>query len=458
MKKKLLLLFSLLLLPLNVLAASGSIKATSSSSKVTLNNTVTVTVKVSSTDTLGSWQYGLSYDKSKLSLVSGDTSIVGYGDGTYASKSYTYKFKAIAVGSATISIDNPKIVDWNSESVITTSKSNLTLTIKEPVVINYSSDNNLSSLAVEGFDISPAFNKSTLEYSVLVNSNTTSVNISAKLSDSKAKLSGTGKLDVKEGLNQANVVVTAENGTSKTYVINITVPEKDPITYKFADKEYSILRKLPEVLPINFIATTMKFNDEEVPALQNEKLDIKLLYLRDSQNKEGFYIYDENAKAVKIYNEVKNNDIVIYLTNNLIDIKGYIKKEIKINNVSVWGYQLQENSKDYLVTGRNISTGNEDIYVYDINNRTISVFNEEDYNYLLGEKELYEIITYALSGALILLVFVIILQASSKKKMQKILMNTKEKNNKENEKNSSKSLNKKKKKDKNNKDNDIKES
>ena len=155
------LLFLLLLLPLNCYAASGSIKATSSSSKVTLNNTVTVTVKVSSTDTLGSWQYGLSYDKSKLSLISGDTSIVGYGDGTYSSKSYTYKFRAIATGNANITIDNPKIVDWNSESAISTSKTNLTLTIKEPVIINYSSDNNLSSLEVEGFELSPTFNKST---------------------------------------------------------------------------------------------------------------------------------------------------------------------------------------------------------------------------------------------------------------------------------------------------------
>lgn len=425
MKNKIIMLLGLLLmLPTTVWAASGSIKATASSSRVTLNNTITVTVKVSSTDTLGSWQYGLSYDKSKLSLISGDPSIVGYGDGTYSSKSYTYKFKAIAVGSATITIDNPKIVDWNSESAITTTKSNLTLTIKEPVIINYSSDNNLASLGVEGFTISPEFNKSTLEYSVTVKPDTTSVNIVAKTSDSKAKMSGTGKMDVVEGTNQAKIVVTAENGTSKTYVINITVPEKDPINYKFGQDNYNILRKLPENLPLNFNKATIKFNDEEVPCLQNEKLNITLIYLRNSKNEENFYIYDASKKLVTIYNEVKNNDITIYLTNKEVKVKGYNKRNIKINGVETIGYQLSENSKDFLVMGRNVSTGQDNIFVYDSVNKTISLFNEDDYNYLVDEINLYKMITYALGALLGLLLLIVILLASSRKKLIKLMNKT----------------------------------
>ena len=67
--KKYIIMFIMLLLPLNIYAATGSIKASSSSSNVTINNTFTVTVKVSSSGKLGSWQFGVSYDKSKLSLV-----------------------------------------------------------------------------------------------------------------------------------------------------------------------------------------------------------------------------------------------------------------------------------------------------------------------------------------------------------------------------------------------------
>lgn len=427
MKNKIIMLLGLLLLPLNVFAATGTIKATSSSTKVTLNNTVTVTVKVSSTDYLGTWRYGLSYDKSKLSLQSGETSIVGYGDGTYSSKTYTYKFKAIAVGSAKITIDNPEIADWTTESKINTTKTDLTLNIKEPVIITYSSDNNLSSLSIDGFDLLPEFNKNTLEYSVTTLPTTTSVKVNAKLSDNKAKLTGTGDVNVIEGTNEVKVVVTAENGTSKTYVINVTVPEKDPIKYTFGKEEYSILRKLPENIPLNYNKSTLKFNEEEVPCLQNETLNITLIYLRNKNNKENFYIYNQNKKIVELYNEISNNDLKIYLTNEQLDIKGLIKTELNVNSSKVIAYQIQNNSKDYLVKGRNTSTGEKNIYVYDKNSKTISIFNEKDYNYLKDNANLYKLIAIGEASGVLVLLIIIILMAKNKKKLVKI-------NNKKNEK------------------------
>ena len=342
MKNKILLLLGLLLLPLNVFAASGSIKASASSSKVTIGNTITVKVTVSSTDTLGSWRYGLSYDKSKLSLISGDTSIVDYGDGTYKSKTYSYKFKAIATGSAKITIDNPKISDWNTESYIQTSAGNLTLTVKEVVIVNYSSDNNLKSLSIEGFDITPVFNKNTLEYSVTLKPTTTSIKVNATLSDSKAKLSGVGDVEVKEGTNQINVVVTAENGTSKTYVINAVVPEKDPIEHKFGEETYNILRKLPETIPVNFNNATLKFDNEEVPCLQNQTLNLTLIYLRNSKNEENFYIYDEKNDKVTLYNQIDNNELSVYILNDIDSIKG-------INKVTIYYTNKNNNSDVYYV-------------------------------------------------------------------------------------------------------------
>ena len=208
--KKIIVLLILSILPITVNASS--IKASVSSTKVTLNNTVNVTVKVSSSDsdTLGSWKFNISYDKSKLSLLSGDTSVASFGDGTYKTKSYTYKFKAIAVGNASFSVDNPEVVDWTSENRSKLSPSSLSLTIKEPVIINYSSDNNLKSLKIDGFEISPEFNKSTLNYSATVTPNTTKIKISAETNDSKAKVSGTGEKEVKEGTNSFDIEVTAE--------------------------------------------------------------------------------------------------------------------------------------------------------------------------------------------------------------------------------------------------------
>lgn len=428
MRNKLLLLLGLLLIPLNVFAASGSIKATASSSKVTIGNTITVKVTVSSTDTLGSWRYGLSYDKSKLSLISGDTSIVGYGDGTYKTKTYSYKFKAIATGSAKITIDNAKIADWNTESYISTSSSNLTLTVKEVVVINYSSDNNLKSLSVDGFDITPVFNKNTLEYSVTLKPTTTSIKVNATVNDSKAKLSGVGDIEVKEGTNQINVVVTAENGTSKTYVINAVVPEKDPIEHKFGNDTYNILRKLPETIPVNFNNATLKFNDEEVPCLQNQTLNITLIYLRNSKNEENFYIYDEKNNSVILYNQIDNNELSVYILNNIDKIKGLTKTSLKINGESVTAYQIKSGSKDYIIKARNVSTGKEALYLYDQDNKTISLFNLDDINYLLDNSNLYKMLLIGLGSLIFILLLIIIISSNNKKKLNTMIVKLQEEN------------------------------
>ena len=420
--KKYILLLMMLLLPLNIYAATGSIKGSSNSSNVTLNNTFTVTVKVSSSGKLGSWQFGVSYDKSKLSLISGEPSVVQYGDGTSSSKTYTYKFKAIAVGTATINVENTKLVDWDSESVIPTSSSTIKVNIKEPVIINYSSDNNLKSLGVEGFEISPAFDKKTLEYTSLVTATTTKIKINGEVNDKTAKVSGLGDADVKEGLNEFNIVVTAENGTTKTYVLKVTVPEKDPIMYKFKNGEFNILRKLPEALPTNFVSSIIKFNEEDVTCLKNETLDLTLLYLRDGNNKDGFYIYDEVNNEVTYYNELGSNDFKIYLTNKEIVIKNLEKKEITINDVKVIGYRLTKDSNNYVISGRNISTGKDGIYLYDSVNTTISLFNQSDYDNLINTNKLYIYVSIGLGVCVLVLLLALILVNNSKNKLSKVFI------------------------------------
>ena len=424
--KKYIIMFIMLLLPLNIYAATGSIKASSSSSNVTINNTFTVTVKVSSSGKLGSWQFGVSYDKSKLSLISGEPSVVQYGDGVISSKTYTYKFKAIAVGTATFNVENTKLVDWDSESVVATSGSTIKINIKKPVIINYSSDNNLKSLSIDGFEISPKFDQKSLEYTSLVTADTTKIKINGEVNDKNAKVSGLGEFDVKEGLNEFNVVVTAENGTSKTYVVKVTVPEKDPIVNKFKNGEFNILRKLPEDLPTNFVASTIKFNEEEVACLKNDTLNLTLLYLRDSNNKEGFYIYDEVNNEVSYYNEVGSNDFKIYLTNKEINIKNLIKEEITINDEKVFGYRLTKDSNNYVISGTNISTGKNELYLYDSVNKIISLFSQKDFENLNNSNKLYMYVSIGLGICVVILLLALILINNSKNKLTRVFMQKQE--------------------------------
>lgn len=83
-----------------------------------------------------------------------------------------------------------------------------------------SSNANLSNLGIKPNDFS-GFSENKTSYSVTVPNTVTEVEVYATKKDRKASLTGTGTKKLQEGENIANVVVTAEDGTTKTYTINI---------------------------------------------------------------------------------------------------------------------------------------------------------------------------------------------------------------------------------------------
>lgn len=84
-----------------------------------------------------------------------------------------------------------------------------------------SSNANLINLGIRPHDFS-GFRSNTTSYSVTVPADTESVEVYAEAQDSNATVTGTGTVNLQEGENTINVVVTAENGTTKTYTIVIT--------------------------------------------------------------------------------------------------------------------------------------------------------------------------------------------------------------------------------------------
>lgn len=90
-----------------------------------------------------------------------------------------------------------------------------------PASNNYNPNNWLKSLDVDGNSINFDSAK-TSGYTYTVASNASSVKINATTINSKAKVSGAGTVALKDGNNVINVVVTAENGSQRTYTINIT--------------------------------------------------------------------------------------------------------------------------------------------------------------------------------------------------------------------------------------------
>lgn len=82
-------------------------------------------------------------------------------------------------------------------------------------------NNNLTNLGIRGQYDFKGFSSGNLNYSVNVPNDVTSVEVYAQKSSSKATVSGTGTKTLKSGTNKFSVVVTAENGSTKTYTISV---------------------------------------------------------------------------------------------------------------------------------------------------------------------------------------------------------------------------------------------
>ena len=88
-----------------------------------------------------------------------------------------------------------------------------------------SDNNNLKSLTVEGFDLTPKFSSDVTEYNLTVEEDVNELKVEAVAEDDAAKVEITGNENLLIGENTIEIKVTAEDGTSKTYKINVTKGE-----------------------------------------------------------------------------------------------------------------------------------------------------------------------------------------------------------------------------------------
>ena len=82
-------------------------------------------------------------------------------------------------------------------------------------------DNNLKSLSVVGYSLTPSFDEDILTYDSYIPKEATSVTIDAKTSSDKATISGTGEMKIEDDETDVTITVTSEAGEEKKYVVTI---------------------------------------------------------------------------------------------------------------------------------------------------------------------------------------------------------------------------------------------
>lgn len=422
-------LFCLLVMPKTVFAASGKINV-SGTSTVVVGNNVTVTVTLSSSTLIGSWEMSLNYDKNYLQLRSATSESNGIRMAASTatgvkSKSYTFTFKTLKKGSTSVSVGGYLAYAYADLSEISLSSNSKKINIitQAELEASYSKNNNLASLGVEGFTLTPEFNANTLEYSVIVPEDTKEVNLTGTVQDKKASITGVGVHDVNQGNNKFLVTVKAENGSEKTYTINVDVKDENPIEVTVGDKKYTVV-KIKENLPIASLYNeySIKINEFDIPAYKNDYTGLVLVGLKDTEGNISLFIYDDENNSYKEYNELKSSQITIYPLKPEENIEGYKKGNVKIQDIDVEGFYLNEDSDFFVIYGVNVETGDKGFYMYDKKMQTLIKYNDE-LSSLLSEKiKLYTYIIIgfiSLSVVMLIIIIVLVCKKGKKKKRGK---------------------------------------
>ena len=268
----------------------------------------------------------------------------------------------------------------------------------------------LAELSVLGYEISPAFNKDTQEYFVEVPLTQENVTIDAKTLGSKAQIQGTGNYEVKEGNNVFEIVVTAENGETKTYKLNVAVVDKNPIIATINQKQYTVVKQAKLLKKLNlYEETTIKINDIEVPAFKNETNKLIIVGIKDENNQILYATYNDGK--YDIYTEVTSKNLLLYITEGKLE--GYKKTSVTINEKQYSAYEI--NDRFVVVYAMNVNNGEYGYYKYDKKDETFQYYE-------IDKAEQKEINVFAVISVIlgILLVISIIAQIVINKKKLKI--------------------------------------
>ena len=374
-------------------ADSATINAPSS---VIMGEEFTVTVNFSSNVGIGSIDAVMTYNADIIQCVSNPngTNIVSPGQCKISffnaegpkTTSYTFKFKGIKNATAGITV-NAEIykVDDSGEENKTHSTS-----VKVVDKSTLSGNAKLKSLILSAGSLSPSFNPNVTTYNVTVDYSVTEVLVSATTEEKDAKISVQGSKKMKVGDNQRTVVVTAPNGTKKSYVLNIkrlasgenvSTPTDDPqvpdhtdsnpyeITVngqkKYLANDYSLIQ-----IPEGFTNSTAFINGTDIPALTNTVGDKVLVYGTDKTGENGrFYLYNAEEITFTLYMNYVSQGANFVFLDYVADANipsGYYYCPVQIGEYSFNGFKyVDEAYSDFSIIYAETVGGTKAFYRYD---------------------------------------------------------------------------------------------
>ncbi|MDO4375826.1 MAG: cadherin-like beta sandwich domain-containing protein [bacterium] len=409
--KKLLMFIFCLGFNLSVVYAAPSASISVNKSSVENGGSVSATVTVKST---AAWNIKISSSGATSGCTQKFADATSNGQNT--TKYFTVTCKATSIGTINFTMTGD-ITDASGNNITVSGSRNVSVVKPR----EKSSNNYLKSLSVEGYEISPAFDKKTSEYTVSVPSTVSKINIIATKEDSYSSISGTGEKEVSEGVNTFDITVTSETGVANIYSLKVNVLDQNPIEVTVDNKKYTVVKESKNLTkPELFEEATVKIGEFDIPAFKNETTGYTLVGLKDESGNISLFIYDDGK--YKSYDEYLTKRLTLVFVTPKDRINGFTSKTVTINEKEISAFT---DGKITIVYAINLEDGKEAYYKFD--GEVMQKFDVDDYNKEVKDKDLKEGIIYGLAAlSLGLFLVIILILVKNKKKLVAISEKIKE--------------------------------
>ena len=428
-----LLLTGAMLLCLVQTSFADGISVSAGQGSVSVGKTVAFSITVPSGSE--AWTYSVSWS-GNLTLESGDTAPMGFeGD----SRTNQLVFRANSTGTGTVSISAGSYciagVDYDasgsaSVTIVAADKPDDSEPAPAPTPsggsstgnnpgVSLSSNSALSSLTVSAGTLTPAFDPAIMEYTLSLPSQSDRLTITANPSDSRATVQGDGDISLQDGETSLSVVVTAEDGSAKTYTITVQVAQAPTLFLDYNGQRLGVVKDVSQVTPPAGFAPAepITYSGDTLPIWTDVSGKRTLVYLLDEKTSaQGFYLFSQTTGVQSPYLPILCGSVTYIYTDipkELSSVPGLTPATVKAFGQTLNGWTYNDASlKDFCVLYLMDDAGSYGYYTYDSREETLQRFSGAvftDSGETLAVPMLY---VYIAGGAALVLLILLIVFAS----------------------------------------------
>ena len=418
-----LLLTGAMLLCLVQTSFADGISVSAGQGSVSVGKTVAFSITVPSGSE--AWTYSVSWS-GNLTLESGDTAPMGFeGD----SRTNQLVFRANSTGTGTVSISAGSYciagVDYDasgsaSVSIVSASTPDDSEPDYTPSAPGKSGNNALHALTVSVGTLTPAFDPAVTEYTLSLPQGTEKLTLTATPSDSNATVQGDGELTLQEGENTLPLVVTAEDGSAKTYTITVQVAQAPTLFLDYNGQRLGVVKDVSQVTPPAGFAPAepITYSGDTLPIWTDVSGKRTLVYLMDEKTSaQGFYLFSQTTGVQSPYLPILCGSVTYIYTDipkELSSVPGLTPATVKAFGQTLNGWTYNDASlKDFCVLYLMDDAGSYGYYTYDSRAETLQRFSgavfADDAGQSLRVPMLY---VYIAGGAALVLLILLIVFAS----------------------------------------------